>query len=408
VRGSRVGGPRVEPRRRAARRGGGERLSAPAPLSPAAALLVVLGRVGDGLGRLSLAGLSVERRIVLAAERAGFDGIASPASGPLTPSADCPLASAGAPRRIVAMAGHVVPQTAWLRALRAMPLERETLYVDGAAVAVIETDHPARVLDAAARCGAADDLPGALDGAVTVVRRPLEPSGRFPLAGPADVAAAEAWLLRSLIKPSEGFMSRHLERRLSLAVTRRLAGTRVTPNAMTLVSVAIGLMSAPFFVSSTPTLQVIGALLFLAHSILDGCDGELARLKFLESRGGAILDFWGDNLVHVCVWGGLAVGWALDAGGVWPLALGAVAIASTIASAQASAGRFIGGAAFLTESPAGRLAEALSHRDFIYLILILSVFGKARWFLVLTAAGTPLFLGLLLVLGGRRRGARQP
>src|SRR2546426_3192414 len=37
----------------------------------------------------------------------------------------------------------------------------------------------------------------------------------------------------------------------------------------------------------------------LAHSILDGCDGELARLKFQHSRWGAVLDFWCDNVVHV-------------------------------------------------------------------------------------------------------------
>jgi phosphatidylglycerophosphate synthase len=264
------------------------------------------------------------------------------------------------------------------------------------------------VLAAVGRCRAAEDLVGALGGAVTVVRRPLEAPGPVARAGPDDVAAAEAWLLRSLVKTDEGFMSRHLERRISLAVTRRLAPTGVTPNAMTLVSVAIGLLGAPFFLSSAPVLQTLGALLFLAHSILDGCDGELARLKFLESRGGAVLDFWGDNLVHVTVWACLAIGWAADAGSAWPLLLGGVAIASTLATAGASASRFIGGASLAADSPAGRVAEALSHRDFIYLILVLSAFGKARWFLVLAAVGTPVFLAFLVFLGGGRRAARRP
>jgi hypothetical protein len=43
-----------------------------------------------------------------------------------------------------------------------------------------------------------------------------------------------------------------------------------------------------------------------------------------------------------------------------------------------------------------RLIEAFSHRDFIYLILILSAFGHAQWFIALAAAGTPLFLALML------------
>ena len=346
---------------------------------------------------MTVAGLPLARRIALAAKRAGFEGIgAAPGAG-----------AAPVLQRIVALAPHVVPQVAWLRALLVLPLEPETLYVAGGDVAVIETTHPARVLDAVARCRGAEDLMGALNGAVAVVRHPLEPSGRFPLGSPADVPAAEAWLLRSLVKSNEGFMSRHVERRISLAVTQRLATTGVTPNAMTLVSIGIGLLGALFFLSSIATFQVIGALLFLAHSILDGCDGEIARLKFLESRGGAVLDFWGDNLVHVSVWACLAVGWALESGSAWPLVLGGIAVVSTVATATAEASRFIdgGGAA---ESPAGRLTERLSNRDFIYLILILSAFGKAHWFLVLAAVGTPVFLALLLLLGGRRRAAPRP
>jgi phosphatidylglycerophosphate synthase len=288
-----------------------------------------------------------------------------------------------------------------------MPLVPETLYVDGAA-AVIETEKPARVLEAAAGCRGPEELARRLGRDGPVVRRPLEPSGRFALGGPQDVAAAEAWLLRSLIKPSEGFMSRHVERRISLALTRRLVDTRITPNVMTIVSVGIGLCGALCFLSPASLVQTLGALLFLAHSILDGCDGELARLKFLESRAGAVLDFWGDNLVHVAVFACMAIGWSAAAGGGWPLALGGITIASALATAALASGRFIGGRAADAASPAGRLAEALSHRDFIYLIVALAVFGKAHWFLVLSALGTPSFLLLLLLSSRARPTAHRP
>jgi hypothetical protein len=46
--------------------------------------------------------------------------------------------------------------------------------------------------------------------------------------------------------------------------------------------------------------------------------------------------------------------------------------------------------------------EALAHRDFIYLIVLLAAAGKAAWFLVLAAMGTPIFL-LLVLWSGRRR-----
>jgi len=348
---------------------------------------------------VSVAGLPLARRVALAAGRAGFGDVAAAGDDQATPDG---------PRRVVALGGHVVPQPAWLRALSSMPLQPETLYVDDGAVAVIETEEPARVLAAAARSRSADELARALEGDVPIVRRPLEPTGRFALGGTNDVPAAETWLLRSLIKSSEGFMSRHLERRISLAVTRRLFDTSMTPNMMTLISVGIGLAGALFFLVSTSVAQTIGALLFLTHSILDGCDGELARLKFLESRTGAVLDFWGDNLVHVAVFGCMAVGWSLDGGGVLPLVLGAVTIASALATATLAARRFIGGEAAATESPAGRVAEALSHRDFIYLIVVLALFGQAHWFLALAAVGTPSFLLLFLLASRARHTVHRP
>ncbi len=219
-----------------------------------------------------------------------------------------------------------------------------------------------------------------------------------------DLPAAERWLLKSLIKDSEGFMSRHVERRISLAVTRRLVGTRVTPNLMTMVSLGIGLSGAPFFLSGEPALQLAGAALFLLHSILDGCDGELARLKFHESHFGATLDFWGDNAVHVAVFSCMALGWSMRIGADWPLLLGTVACASTVLAATAVAPHLLTPAVSGGRSPGARLADALAHRDFIYVVIVLAAFGQAAWFLFPVAIGTPLFV--LVRLWADRPGRR--
>ncbi len=345
-----------------------------------------------------LAGLTLRRRMMLAAARAGFADVR-----------DAPGTAGeggGRPRRIVLVAANVVVQPVWLHALRVAPLRAETLHVDAPAAVVIDTADPARVLQAAARCSDADELATALASALP--RAPLSAGedGRFPVHSLADVAAAEAWLLRSLIKPSEGFMSRHVERPISLAVTRRLVATSITPNAMTVVSLAIGLAGAPFFLSPAPSLQLAGAMLFLLHSILDGCDGELARLTFRESRSGALLDFWGDNIVHVAVFSCMALGWSRAADSAWPLLAGAVAIAGALGAAATVSPRFVSkqpvGAA---GSMAARLTDTLANRDFIYLVGVLAAFGRAPWFLVIAALGTPLFV-LLLLLGGAARRPR--
>jgi phosphatidylglycerophosphate synthase len=240
----------------------------------------------------------------------------------------------------------------------------------------------------------------------------------------ADLPRAERHLLESLVKDTEGFMSRHVERKISLAVSRRLAGTSVTPNAMTLVSLAFGLVGAVFFLTPTPRSETIGALLFLLHSILDGCDGELARLKFQESRWGGLLDFWSDNLVHASVFAAMAVGWsrALEAAGAsntaWPLLLGASAVLGTFASAyfvyrrtmtpaRRRDGPLYTSVATEGETRLSRLADAVSRRDFIYLVLILSVFGKARWFLVLAAVGAPVFFLVLTAIALAERRLRS-
>jgi phosphatidylglycerophosphate synthase len=222
--------------------------------------------------------------------------------------------------------------------------------------------------------------------------------------------------LRSLTKPTDGFMSKHFERPLSIPISRVLAPTRVTPNQMTIVSAAVGLSAAPFFLSQAPLWQTVGALLFLVHAVLDGCDGELARLRFQESRFGGVLDFWGDNVVHSTIFGFMALGWSLAEGAAWPLTLGALAVLGTLGSAgfvywrlmrpKAGGGRYVS----VAREPSGRLVallDTLSRRDFIYLVLALSLFGKAAWFVVLAAVGAPIFFLLLLIVAGRERPSAQ-
>jgi len=354
------------------------------------------------------------RRIVLTAGRAGFGRVlvghllvedqhllAGTSAAVLTSNRPIPPLSRG---RVVFLSWNLVPRADWLRWLLEMPIEPDRVYIDRASVAVVKVNDPDRVIAVASRCRSAAETIAALRSMFKTVDWALDEGGWFSLATAGDIPAAEAWLLRGLIKSSEGFMSRYVERRISLALTRRLVTTRITPNAMTLVSVSLGLLGAPFFLSSAPAYQLVGALLFLAHSILDGCDGELARLKFLESRRGALLDFWGDNLVHLAVFVCIAVGWSLDTGAAWPLLVGAVAVVSTAGAATVVYRRTLWTATEAAERPVmSRLTDALAHRDFIYLVIVLAAVGKASWFLALAAGGTPLFLLLLLWARRARR-----
>ena len=55
-----------------------------------------------------------------------------------------------------------------------------------------------------------------------------------------------------------------------------------------------------------------------------------------------------------------------------------------------------------------RILDAASRRDFIYLVLILALFGKSNWFLLLAALGGPIFLFLLVLLAVREKLPKPP
>jgi phosphatidylglycerophosphate synthase len=234
----------------------------------------------------------------------------------------------------------------------------------------------------------------------------------------ADVHIAERRLLRSLVKDTDGFMARHVERPISLQIVRRLALTSITPNQITMISVAIGLAGAPFFISALWPWQTLGALLFLLHSIVDGCDGELARLRFQESRWGGVLDFWGDNIVHIVTFACMAVGWSLSVSATWPLWLGAAAVIGNVGSAalvywrqmraKDDSGPLFTSVAADSDRRLAGLLDAASRRDFIYLVLVLAFLGKSDWFLLLAALGTPVFFFLLIFLAMRERVPDMP
>ena len=91
-------------------------------------------------------------------------------------------------------------------------------------------------------------------------------------------------------KIRDGPVARHLNRPVSRWLSHYLVRTTVTPNQISLLSwvlscVAAGLMA----VSGYLALATGGALAQLA-SIVDGCDGEIARLKHMESAFGAWFD----------------------------------------------------------------------------------------------------------------------
>jgi phosphatidylglycerophosphate synthase len=143
---------------------------------------------------------------------------------------------------------------------------------------------------------------------------PLEPD-EFVVATDSPTARREAArrLYRSLIKPTDGVIARNVDRHLSIAITRLLVNTPVTPNQVSVGATLVGFLAmAVVFLGGSRAL-VSGATLLMLQSVLDGCDGELSRLKYLRSRLGEWLDQVGDDLVNLGYF--VAVGLALREAG---------------------------------------------------------------------------------------------
>jgi CDP-L-myo-inositol myo-inositolphosphotransferase len=112
---------------------------------------------------------------------------------------------------------------------------------------------------------------------------------------------AEEYLLGMLRKPSDGPVSRYLNRPLSIRITRHLVNMDITPNQITSFSFIVSLLSAALFFIPNYLYLLLGSILAQVSSIIDGCDGEVARLKFSESNFGkwfdAVLDRYADALM---------------------------------------------------------------------------------------------------------------
>jgi phosphatidylglycerophosphate synthase len=127
---------------------------------------------------------------------------------------------------------------------------------------------------------------------------------------------AEDRLLAALLKATDGLISRTINRRISLRVTRSLLETTLTPNQMTGIAGAFGLAAILVIAWGGAPWFVPGALLLQIQSILDGCDGEISRLKYIRSRLGEWLDQVLDDFVNLGFF--VATGWALHRAGWGP------------------------------------------------------------------------------------------
>lgn len=137
---------------------------------------------------------------------------------------------------------------------------------------------------------------------------------------------AERALLVSLRKLQDGWTSTYLNRYISLWLTRWLSRTPLHPNVLSVLILAVGLTGAYLASTGQYWMVLAGVLLFKCQSVLDGCDGELARLTYRTSHAGQWFDTIGDDVTNYAFYVGLAWGLYTSTGSMVYLVAGAVVV----------------------------------------------------------------------------------
>ena len=178
-----------------------------------------------------------------------------------------------------------------------------------------------------------------------------------------------------------GYVSRHINRKMSEPMARLLAKTKVTPNQTTWAAFGIALLS---FVSFILGHNIIAGILVQLSSIVDGIDGSLARLKGVTSEFGGFLDSVLDRYADILIVLGLTL-WSLSHepySGIW--LAGFLAITGIISISYTRA----------RISPNHRHLfdkgfKSLASRDIrLFLIMLGAVIGQAYFCLIVIAVLT--------------------
>ncbi|ODS31591.1 MAG: Bifunctional IPC transferase and DIPP synthase [Candidatus Scalindua rubra] len=96
-------------------------------------------------------------------------------------------------------------------------------------------------------------------------------------------------------------VDKYINRKISRLITEQLVKTPITPNQTTFLSLMIGIVSAWFFWQGGYWNYLAGGLVFQLSFIFDQCDGEIARLKFMESKIGGWFDAFCDSIIRTFI-----------------------------------------------------------------------------------------------------------
>ena len=381
-------------------------------------------RLPDELGPLTqFGGLSLLKRALLTAQRVGARVCYVLARNEEVAALRREVADdARLSCEVVWVTPHGAPVPRTTEAGGCLVFSCDTLFRADVARAVKDTDTPAGAVRRVIGCDRGATLSIVSRAELDALLDGWQADERLPdpdVASGCDVSAGTAFLERipspsaradlerafllQLENPNDGLMDTLLNRKLSRPLTRAFLRTPFTPNQVTGLSFLVGLFGAGCFLLGSYGWTLVGALLLQASTVLDCVDGEIARVKMLESPFGEWLDITLDTVVHIAIFIGVGVAvWKQVGLAAAPLLGGLLAAAAlisfplvTLAERTETCGQARGG---WEDVWIAKLVGGLASRDYSLLILASVVAGKLDWFLWTAAVGAQVFWLVLLAL----------
>ncbi len=209
----------------------------------------------------------------------------------------------------------------------------------------------------------------------------------------------------------EGFLESSINRELARKILLRIADWPVTPNYVTIINYLLGLFAVGGFLSGTYWGGVAASLFLILVMVLDCLDGLMARVTFRETWQGILLDLYGDTVLNLLIFCGIAIGQYRVTGQKFFLFLLPLIIVGyiwcwretdpTLGKSREHLEHKIRTRPKESRSPGQQAVNEATSRDFFYLILLLALFDHLDWFIVATGLGSSIFA---LVLWRQRRG----
>jgi hypothetical protein len=136
--------------------------------------------------------------------------------------------------------------------------------------------------------------------------------------------------LNHAVKGADGFFTTYFVSTYSRFIARWAARRGLTPNQVTLISIALGIAAAACFATGDRPWMIAGGVLIYFAFVFDCVDGQVARYARKFGVLGAWLDATFDRFKEYVVFAGLSIGWVVSGNSddIWILALAAIGLQS--------------------------------------------------------------------------------